>query len=57
MKRMKKRVICPECKGKKVMLYPNKWDELEQALCYTCNGKGIMYRIVDITYKPVEDAK
>lgn len=56
MKRMKKRVICPECKGEKVVMYPNKWDDLEEEKCHTCNGKGLMIRIVDVTYKPIDYA-
>ena len=41
------RVICPECKGTKVMLYPVlPYDEREELPCNTCGGEGMVEKII-----------
>ena len=51
----RKRVICPECKGDKKMMYCKgshvKGNEL--CACEVCGGEGIVFRKVEITYERI----
>ena len=50
-----KRIICPECKGEKRVLYYNETEYLnEEQPCGTCEGEGIVISVT--TIKSLRDA-
>lgn len=54
----RKRVICPECKGKKEGRYYNEKEDYQYLdTCVTCEGEGIVMMEMRIVYKKLKDAK
>lgn len=53
----RKIVLCPKCKGEKsISVYNEKYSLFEKKTCDLCGGQGMMYRVVKIDFKKIEDA-
>jgi len=47
------RILCPDCKGFKEIMYGDIWEERELRPCETCSGEGIVIEVKTIEYKRI----
>jgi predicted methyltransferase len=52
-----KRILCPGCKGEKVQMYLDKWDEREERTCHVCDGEGIVFEITEKLIKKINNGR
>ncbi len=51
----KKRIICPECKGYKIIpLGAEVNNEIVDCICGLCGGEGVVDRIISVEYQKIK---